>query len=189
VELTSMPRLEASRHIREDEAAGLVRTIYEQRSVDLKAQLATLISNIISRMVLNKRHAGVADPNSTQIEKDFPDMIQTHFRLAGLFVPGDFIPALKWLDLGGLEAQMKDHGKRMDAFVADILSQHRERRSQGPVPKNEHDMVDVLLDQMELKDAPFQLTEDNVKALILVSIVTIASPPLPQICFRCRGSN
>jgi hypothetical protein len=50
-------------------------------------------------------------------------------------------------------------------------------------------MVDVLLDQMELKDAPFQLTEDNVKALILVSIVTIASPPLPQICFRCRGSN
>lgn len=171
VELTSMPRLEASRHIREDEAAGLVRTIYEQRSVDLKAQLATLISNIISRMVLNKRHAGVADPNSTQIEKDFPDMILTHFRLAGLFIPGDFIPALKWLDLGGLEAQMKEHGKRMDAFVADILSQHRERRSQGPVPKNEHDMVDVLLDHMELKDAPFQLTEDNVKALILDAFV------------------
>lgn len=166
-EVTSAARLDASRHVREDEVARLMHTIHEKRSVDLKEQLLTLVSNIISRMVLNKRHAGVADGTSTQIEKDFPEMIQTHFRLAGLFVLGDFIPVLKWLDLGGLEAQMRKHGKRMDAFVSDILSQHRERRRKVSVAKSEQDTVDALLDQMELKDAPFRLTEDNVKALIL----------------------
>lgn len=176
MELAGGKRLEASRHIREDEVACMIRAIHaEEKTVELKSHLTTMISNIVSRMVLNKRYVGVADPNSTQIEKDFPDMVQTHFRLSGMFVPGDFIPALKWLDLGGFEAQMKKHKLRMDAFVSDIVAQHRERRAKGPVPANEHDYVDVLLDQMEMKDAQFQLTEDHVKALILVRNI-----------FRCK---
>lgn len=144
--------------------------------MELKSHLVSMISNIVSRMVLNRRYAGLAEGEGTmqhQVEKDFPEMVQTHFRLSGLFVPGDFIPALKWLDLGGFEAQMKKHSKRMDAFVSEILIQHRDRRVRGPVPADEHDYVDVLLDQMDMKDASFTLSEDNVKALLLVRTLSL----------------
>nr|AHI15951.1 flavonoid 3',5'-hydroxylase [Pohlia nutans] len=169
MELASGARLEASRHIRSHEVGCLVRAIAEERNVELKSHLTSMISNIISRMVLNKRYVGVT--TTSQIETDFPEMVQTHFRLAGLFVPGDFIPAFKWLDLGGFEAQMKKHKLRMDAFVTEIILQHRERRALGPVPELERDYVDVLLDQMEMRHAAFQLSEDNVKALILDAFV------------------
>lgn len=177
MELASGVRLEASRHIREDEVACMVRAIRDAspHPVDLKSQLSSMISNLVSRMVLNKRYIGVDGVAAPTGEKDFPEMVLTHFRLSGLFVPGDFIPLLKPFDLGGFEAQMRKHKLRMDAFVSDILVQHRERRRGGGVGDglsgDKRDYVDVLLDLMEEKDSGFQLSEDHVKALILDAFV------------------
>lgn len=160
MELASPARLEASRHIREEEMIVLLRTIHSKGELELKSQLIDMISHVISRMVINKRF-------DDSVESDFPTLVQTHFRLAGAFVPGDYIPAVKWLDLGGFEAQMKKQKERMDAFIDDILVQHRERRAKGPVPMKEYDMVHVLLDRIETKDDQIQLTDTHVKALVL----------------------
>lgn len=168
MELASPARLEASRHIREEEMIVLLRTIHSKGELELKSQLIDMISHVISRMVINKRF-------DDSVESDFPTLVQTHFRLAGAFVPGDYIPAVKWLDLGGFEAQMKKQKERMDAFIDDILVQHRERRAKGPVPMKEYDMVHVLLDRIETKDDQIQLTDTHVKALVLVRAVAEVS--------------
>lgn len=102
----------------------------------------------------------------------FIGMVEENFVLHGLFVPGDFIPSLKWLDLQGCEARMKELGKRLDAVVSKMVLEHRERRKRGPVLEHENDMVHAMLEVQE-GTVGYKISDDNVKAVILVCPVTM----------------
>lgn len=62
----------------------------------------------------------------------------------GLFVVGDAISALGWLDLGGEVKEMKKTAIEMDSIVSEWLEQHRHKRDSGDT-ETEQDFIDVLL--------------------------------------------
>ena len=180
VELSGTKRLEATTHVRREEVACMLRAIHAQSMlsegpVNVQAQVNSLISNIVSRMVLNKRFVGVLDVNTAEHSEaqEFRETIEEWAKLRGGFSVGDYIPALAWVDVvQGYARRCRKVHKRMDAFVTRIIAEHRARRENGNygrLAESEKDMVDVLLDEHEAKSSGYQPTADNIKGVIMVS--------------------
>nr|GMD25507.1 cytochrome P450 CYP82D47-like [Ipomoea batatas] len=66
-----------------------------------------------------------------------------NFELLGLSVVGDFLPWLRWLDIGGYEKAIKENTKEMDDVVDCWLQEHR--RKLNTQPKEEEDFLDALI--------------------------------------------
>lgn len=145
---------------------------HQGRLIDLKLKINALTANIVARMVLNKRFTGCIDSTvETEAEAhQFKEMMEEHFLLLGVFMIGDYIPWLSPLDLGGTEKRMKALRKRLDAFLDDILEVHEVKRAKGPIPEEDQDVIDVLLNEMYQQDSneSKQLDTNNVKSTILV---------------------
>lgn len=74
------------------------------RTFNLTSTVFTVTLNIVGRMVLCKRLFG--EPASSEVPtppevEDFKCFVKSATRLVGLFNIGDYIPALRWLDLQG----------------------------------------------------------------------------------------
>lgn len=114
---------------------------------------------VIGRRVLNDGGAG-CDPKADEFKK----MVVELMVLSGAFNIGDFIPPLEPLDLQGVQRKMKKLHKKFDAFLTDIIEEHKASKS-----KKHKNMLSTLL---SLKDAQGdegdKLTDTEVKALLLV---------------------
>ncbi|KAI9117201.1 hypothetical protein K1719_011367 [Acacia pycnantha] len=113
---------------------------------------------MIGRCVFNDGSAG-CDPRADE----FKSMVVEVMVLAGVFNIGDFIPALEFLDLQGVQAKMKKLHKRFDEFLTSIIEEHKACKSE-----KHNDMLSTLL---SLKDVPddegTRLTDTEIKALLL----------------------
>ncbi|XP_031123130.1 cytochrome P450 82A4-like [Ipomoea triloba] len=69
--------------------------------------------------------------------------LRRNFELLGLSVVGDFLPWLRWLDIGGYEKAIKENTKEMDDVVDCWLQQHR--RKLNTKPKEEEDFMDAII--------------------------------------------
>ncbi|GMN73675.1 hypothetical protein TIFTF001_052220 [Ficus carica] len=100
------------------------------------------------------------DPNSSlvsvEMKQRFSDLtlnkeLKEFFNLIGLFVPGDAVPSLGWLDLGGYEKAMKKTAKELDGIVGEWLEEHKRKRAllNDEERKKEHDFMDVMLSVLD----------------------------------------
>lgn len=71
------------------------------------------------------------------------DMVTQLSRLFSAPVIGDFVPLLRWLDLGGFKAQMKALHLRLDAFLDAAIQQRL--RGEPTLPEGPADFLEVLL--------------------------------------------
>jgi flavonoid 3'-monooxygenase len=86
--------------------------------------------------------------------------------LGGVFNIGDFTPSLEWLDLQGLQAKMKKLHKRFDAFLTNIIEEHKTSISKSEKHK---DLLSTLLSLKEETDEDGnQLTDIEIKGLLMV---------------------
>lgn len=189
VELTGSKRLEATKHVRSEEAKCMLHAIAQEGLVDVKAQLNVMISNVVSRMILNKRFMGVIKDDTVDLAeaREFRETIEEIEYLLGVFNIGDFIPVLAKWDLQGYRQRTEKLHKHMDKFIRKIMAEHQTRREFGVVPECDEDMVDVLLDKLKGDGTSNnQLSEDNVKGVIQVSISQVLSM-FSCIQFSCDG--
>lgn len=174
VELAGSRRLEATKHVRREEAKCMLRAIAQEEGlVNVKAQLNVMISNVISRMILNKRFMGVIKDDTVDLAEaqEFRETTEEIEYLLGAFNISDFIPVLARWDLQGYQQRMEKLHKRIDVFIRKIMAEHQARRQFGPVPECDQDMVDVLLEKLEGDGTSNnQLSENNVKGIIQVRI-------------------
>ncbi|KAE8100589.1 hypothetical protein FH972_018475 [Carpinus fangiana] len=68
-----------------------------------------------------------------------------------MFVVGDAIPYLGWLDSGGHEKAMKKTAKEMDCLVTEWLEEHRKGRASAEA-KGQQDFMDVMLSILDGAD-------------------------------------
>ncbi|GAB2291350.1 hypothetical protein Dimus_025608 [Dionaea muscipula] len=152
-ELLSGHRLDLLRHVRTSEVELATKELYrlwvEGRSedgsgrrwatVELKQWFYDLTFNIIGRMVAGKRFygSGAATEEARRCQKAWAGL----FHLLGTLVVADYIPLLRWLDLGGHQKRMKEVGKELDSILQGWLDEHRQK-----ITKDENDdFIDVLL--------------------------------------------
>nr|GFA13543.1 cytochrome P450 [Tanacetum cinerariifolium] len=64
--------------------------------------------------------------------------IRQFVKLLGVIVPSDFIPGLRWLDIGGYEREMKKTTKEIDVIVDGWLQNHKKKMSTQQVDENKN---------------------------------------------------
>ncbi|XP_027353751.1 cytochrome P450 CYP82D47-like [Abrus precatorius] len=180
-ELLSTRRFELLRDVRDSEVQSLLKELYrtwvEKRGdsddllVEMKQWLGDINLNAFLRMIAGKRFSAENEQQARRVRR----VLREFFRLMGLFVVGDAIPALGWLDLGGEVKNMKNTAIELDRIVVEWLEDHRQKRDTGETIA-EQDFIDVLLSVIDGVDLAGYDADNVIKAtcstLIAASVDT-----------------
>ena len=162
LELLSNIRLEQLRHVRESEVNSFLKDLYKKwtkRSVEngsdyvmveMKKWIGDINLNVSLRKVTGKRYSG-DDLSDEKEARRCQKAMRQFFHLTGLFLVGDALPFLRWLDLGGHEKAMKQTLKELDSIAEEWLVEHRKRRDSGEFHE-EKDFMDTLMSIFESTD-------------------------------------
>ncbi|CAL5369396.1 unnamed protein product [Camellia sinensis] len=146
VEIFSTSRLNAFLSIRQDEIKLLLLRLSQNSShdfkkVELKSKFYELTFNIVMRMIVGKRYYG-DDLSNYEEAKEFRELVIEAFEYGGASNPGDFLPVLRWIDYQGFEKNLGRIHKKVDAFLQDLINEHRRDKSKNT-------MIDNLLSLQE----------------------------------------
>jgi hypothetical protein len=138
------------------------------RPIEVRTFLNIMSTNILSRMIFNKRFLGSEDQSATSEVYEFMAIAkEMAFCLGAIHLQDifNFIP--DWLDPQGLDARCRKLRARMDVFTRNVIDQHKEDRRKHPVSEEQKTLLDVLLDQLEHLE--HGVTEEHVQDIIWVS--------------------
>ncbi|KAL9303284.1 hypothetical protein ACSQ67_020547 [Phaseolus vulgaris] len=166
LEVVSTNRLNSFYHVRRGEIMRLVQKLAHLSTndftkVDLKSMFMETAFNTMTRIVAGKRLFGDdCDVNDVQKAKQFQDILKELVTLAGVNNRGDFLPFVRLFDFDNLEKRLKGIGKRTDAFLQELIDEHR---SSGNYSGNT--MIGHLLALQ--RSQPEQYTDQIIKGLSL----------------------
>ncbi|XP_057973718.1 cytochrome P450 CYP82D47-like [Malania oleifera] len=167
--LLSSHRLETLKHVFESQVKAAVNDIYRRWSgasgggggsnavlVDMNEWFGDINLKVILRVVIGERCL----EDSSAADHRFRRALEEFFRLMGLFVVGDAVPFLRWLDVGGYEREMKRTALELDRVMEECLEEHKEKR---PVSAEDGvDFMGVMLSVLERDDAVSRLSDYGV---------------------------
>lgn len=193
VNLLSNQRLEMLKHIRISEVSSFMKELYNDWKAnkdesdglvleDLKQCFQDLSLNIILRVVVGKRYCFKSNKCDDDKEtKRIQKAIRDFFHLVGLFVPGDFFPYLRWLDLGGYEKNMINTAKELDFFLEKWLEEHKQQQS------NHQDFMAQMISILQSSHIPDFDDDTITKSTVLVSIqiIKLGFSTLPTTLVLC----
>ncbi|XP_044444402.1 flavonoid 3',5'-hydroxylase-like [Triticum aestivum] len=185
--------------VRRDEAGRALRGMAEAgRAVVVPEVLVCALANIVGQITVSKR---VFDAQGGE-SSSYKEMIVSLLTGTGMFNISDFVPALSWLDLQGVQDRLRRVHRQFDGLIiiTKLLAEHaataEERAREGRL-----DFVDRLRASSKDgdKDADGEtITEVNIKGLIFVSSHTLFALPFlinyrphhliepPNACNRVR---
>nr|GMD80209.1 cytochrome P450 CYP82D47-like [Ipomoea batatas] len=172
VKLLSNTRLDALGRVLESVVKSFNRDIYqtwlryknnesEDVKVDMKEWFGKLIINFTMQMLYGKRYE--EEGRQTVVT------LRRYFDLLATSAVGDYLPWLRWLDIGGHEKAMKETAKEMDTILEGWLQDHKTKRNTKS--KEEEDFMDGLLSSFEDDNKDILKDFDNdtiVKATCMV---------------------
>ncbi|KAG5613200.1 hypothetical protein H5410_024481 [Solanum commersonii] len=169
IELFSARRIEMLKHIRQFEVKSSVKEIYNNWAknnlngvvkMEMKEWIGDLVMNTMGKMLFGKGRRSNEDEGINKAHK----AIRRFFELLGAFVVADFLPYLRWLDIGGHEKAMKEVSKEMDSVVEEWLTEHKTKRGIIKSGEAEEDFMDVMLSICEDRDLPGFDADTAIKA-------------------------
>ncbi|XP_057545068.1 cytochrome P450 CYP82D47-like [Amaranthus tricolor] len=174
VQLLSNHQLEMHKQVRISEVKLAIKALHKEclNKVDMKQWFSDININASVRLVagasLKEFYKGEEYNKRAKVLRDF-------FELAGTFVPGDFLPFLRWLDIGGYEKAMKKVANEIDNMAQFWLDHHKQRRlsDQG---QHKRDFLDVLLNIFEREEhQASQFEEDIIIKATCMTIILAAT--------------
>ncbi|XP_062015712.1 phenylacetaldehyde oxime monooxygenase CYP71AN24-like [Rosa rugosa] len=165
LELLSLKRVQQFQYAREEEIGELVNRIRKaclgQSPINLSEMLIKASNNIVSRCVLGQNF----------IEENgnwFGELSRTLMAQLMVFSFGDFFPSLRWIDsLRGLTARLNKTFVEVDGFLDQLIEKHK--TANGEVDSK--DFVDILLQLQKDSILDFELTRDNLKAILVDMLI------------------
>ncbi|KAL5544066.1 hypothetical protein UlMin_007850 [Ulmus minor] len=166
VELLSLRRVQEFGYVRDEEVVVLVDKLHEacldESCVNLSAMLMATFNNIICRCVLGQSYSEENDGGSKYGELSRRMMVDMM-----AFCFGDFFPSLKWIDvLIGFTARVRSTAQALDAFSDQVVEEHKTKKSYSGGSTNLEDFVDILLRVQKEGTLDFELTGENIKAIL-----------------------
>lgn len=149
--------------IRDEEVTRLVQTIADcsETEVDMSELFFALANDILCRVAFGKRFIRESNEKSKQ---DLVSVLtETQALLAG-FCVGDFFPRWEWVNtVSGMKRRLMNNLKDLKEVCDEIINDHLRKSDEG-----REDFVDVLLKVQKRNDLEVPITDDNLKALVLV---------------------
>lgn len=150
--------------VRRDEAGRALRGIAEAaeagRPVVVPEVLVCALANIVGQITVSKR---VFDAQGDE-SNSYKEMIVSLLTGTGMFNISDFVPALSWMDLQGVQAKLRRVHDQFDGLITKLLAEHaataEDRAREGRL-----DFVDKLRASNDDEDGE-TITEVNIKGLI-----------------------
>jgi uncharacterized protein (UPF0305 family) len=102
-------------------------------------------------------------------------VIKETIKVSAGFNLADLFPSAKWLQrVTGLRPKLESFHRKTDQIFENIINDHKVAKyTKGKDDQGlEEDLVDVLLKYEDASNQDFSLTKDNIKAIIMVSILT-----------------
>ncbi|XP_038974321.1 tyrosine N-monooxygenase-like [Phoenix dactylifera] len=177
-ELVSLSRLRWQSSARNEEADHVVKYVYNL----CKAGVATIAlrpvaryycGNVVRRMVFGVRHFGeggeYGGPGKEEVE--YMETVFTVLSLIFALYAPDFMPSLRWLDVGGHEKMMKEAMSLIYKFHDPIIEERMERwrggkeTEVGGKKREVKDLLDILITLKDNEGRPL-LTAEEIKAQI-----------------------
>lgn len=150
----------------QEEARRLISSLANVGSSAVKlGQLVNVcVTNALARAMIGRRVFNDVSAGSDAKAEEFKSMVMEMMELGGIVNISDFIPVLEWLDIQGVHSKMKKLHKRFDAFLTNIVEEHK--------VSEKHDHKDLLTTLLSLKevqnDEGAKLTNVEIKALLMV---------------------
>ena len=154
LELLTNSRIELLSHVRVSEVETSMKALFklwaEKKNdsgyvlVEMKQWFGELTLNTVLRMMVGKRYGAASEVDEEDALRCLKALREFFYQL-GLFVLGDAVPWLRWLDWGGHEKAMKETAKELDAIFGEWLEEHRQKRASGEVSDGGQDFMDVML--------------------------------------------
>ncbi|KAI7729872.1 hypothetical protein M8C21_023781 [Ambrosia artemisiifolia] len=171
LELVPYRRQQMLSHLRVSEVTSSIIDMYRNWKfnkgssntikVDMKQWFRDLIVNILSKMIFGDRFS-TGEQKGEQFKKAltrFPDLL-------GEFVPSDFFPSLRWLDLGGCEKKMKKMAKELDVMMDEWLEEYKIMMNSTPRVEERKDqaLMAALLSRVkeEVKEDAYGFSTDAI---------------------------
>lgn len=139
--------------------------------LDISKLLFTLANNVLCKVALGKRFImEESDPSGDHLVEL---LTETQSLLAG-FCVGDFFPEWEWVNsVSGFKRRLKNNLEGLRAVCDEIIHEHLKKMKSGSdETKGREDFVDVLLKVQQREDLEVPITDNNLKALVLVSLIS-----------------
>ncbi|KAL2232644.1 UNVERIFIED_CONTAM: cytochrome [Sesamum indicum] len=190
IEILSTHRLQMLHWIRVDEVKSTIRALNraseQRRVVDMKTAFFELTMNVIMRMIAGKSYYG---ENVEEVEeaRQFKEIVKDTLRL-GTSNMGDFLPVIRWLEVGGVEKGLVELQRKRDAFMQELVEGCKRRLKSYGGGGGDGDvvaegktktMIEMLL-RLQAKE-PEYYTDAIIRSLMLVS----CSTPLIHAFYFC----
>uniref|UniRef100_A0A2P2IPQ7 Premnaspirodiene oxygenase-like n=1 Tax=Rhizophora mucronata TaxID=61149 RepID=A0A2P2IPQ7_RHIMU len=166
LELLSAKRVQSFRSIREEEVSNLISSIASTGELpfNFSRKLFSLTYNIVARASFGQK---------CKDQEAFIKVVEELTECAGGFTIADVFPSIKFLQvIGGIGSRLKSACQESDRLLESVMKDHRDKKgiTERGGDDEKDDLVDVLLKLQEHGDLEFSLTDENIKAVLLVSI-------------------
>ncbi|KAE8670649.1 Cytochrome P450 71A1 [Hibiscus syriacus] len=166
LELFSHKRVHSFQFVREEEVEVLINKIrcacLQGESVNLSEMLMSVSSNIASRCILS--HKSEDEGGSSK----FGQLGKSLLILSSALCIGYLFPYLGWLDiLTGYIPSMKALSAEFDAFLDQVIQEHRGLESSDDQVSNKKDFVSIIMQLQKDRMYDMDLTQDNIKGVLL----------------------
>ncbi|CAK9159322.1 unnamed protein product [Ilex paraguariensis] len=157
--------------VRRDEVQRFIELLSKKaragEAIDVGGELIRVTNNVISRMLMSERCCENED-EAGEIRK----LVQEITEHAGKFKLSDFIWFCKNLDLQGFRKRLEHVRDSYDSMMERVIREHQEARRKkkesGDGSDVVKDLLDILLDISEDESSEIKLTQENIKAFVLV---------------------
>ena len=165
LELLSLRRVQAFQFVREEEVEEMINKIRvccrNGDPVKLGEMLSTISYNIVSRSAIGRKY-GEEDG-----KESFGDLAKRAMELIGAFNFEDLVPYLGWMDvLTGFQGRVRKTVKAFHSLVDEVIEEHQQSNHDNHSDKK--DFADILLHLQKDEQFDINLTENNLKAILLV---------------------
>jgi len=165
VHVLSSRRVPMFSSIRQFEVKQMIKKISEHASsskvTNLNEVVMSLTSTIICRIAFGRSYEDEGTERSR-----FHGMLNECQAMWGTFFFSDYIPFLGWIDkLRGLHARLERIFKESDKLYQEVIDEHMDPNRK--IPEYE-DIVDVLLRLKKQGSLSIDLTNDHIKAVLMV---------------------
>ncbi|XP_019180699.1 PREDICTED: cytochrome P450 CYP82D47-like [Ipomoea nil] len=146
LELLSTRRIEMLRKVRESHVRKAIKRTFDHWSHNkdpISGAVVVEMRQWFSRLILNLSIAMLFGEEEVAEESQLLKSIRRLFELFGELPVSDFIPWLRWMDLGGYEKAMRKTAEEMDCAADRWLKEHRTKRNLKS--KEEEDFMDAML--------------------------------------------
>ncbi|KAI8557503.1 hypothetical protein RHMOL_Rhmol04G0015800 [Rhododendron molle] len=127
----------------------------------------------------------------SKYQEEFVSVAEEATALAAGFTVVDMYPSVKLLEvITGFRRKLEKIHEKQNQILESVVRDHRERRTteSGKGETESEDLVDVLLRIQKQGDLEFPLTDDNIKAVLLVSIFQLSiftTTSTYTVCHTC----